>query len=592
MHELLQSLEDDETNDEQTEVSVAIMPPLNYCEPVTDEDSGDEDTVNISNLPGSQLRAEAELFESSQSTRYQVKAPMKMDTGESDDEDNLPLSVIRSRIIEKRPESQSIKKSFTWSHQDLPTTEMHFPSVQNVQNSNLPGELFSFFWSDDVIDMFVTYSNLYALNKNKTGNIRKEEMKNFFAIFLLSGYMPVPRRRMFWENSPDSHNELVSNALSRDRFEYIFSNLHCCDNANLDPSDKFTKVRPLFHKMNKAFQEHAPVRENHSVDEAMVPYYGHHGCKQFIRGKPIRYGYKLWTGTTSEGYVIWFEPYQGARSEIDAKYKEFGLGPSVILQYADVITSLQAQHLPYHIFCDNFFTNIPLCVEIKRRNMRLTGTIRDNRTSKCPLINSNELKKRKRGEFDLRSNEDGVVVVKWHDNSIVSLASNFLPVHPTHSVKRYSLKEQKRITVEQPHNIFVYNRNMGGVDRADQNISLYRVALRGKKWYMPLIFHMLDMCEHNAWQLHRMQGGSLDHLSFRRRVVISILEGNQRKFSKRSKPSPLETADSRYDRMDHLIVTQEKQTRCRHCHKKVSTKCEKCNVALHVACFKPYHVRD
>lgn len=182
--------------------------------------------------------------------------------------------------------------------------------------------------------------------------------------------------------------------------------------------------------------------------------------------------------------------------------------------------------------------------------------------------------------------------MKWHDNSIVSLASNFLPVHPTHSVKRYSLKEQKRITVEQPHNIFVYNRNMGGVDRADQNISLYRVALRGKKWYMPLIFHMLDMCEHNAWQLHRMQGGSLDHLSFRGGVVISILEGNQRRFSKRSKPSPLETADSRYDRMDHLIVTQEKQTRCRHCHKKVSTKCEKCNVALHVACFKPYHVRD
>lgn len=31
----------------------------------------------------------------------------------------------------------------------------------------------------------------------------------------------------------------------------------------------------------------------------------------------------------------------------------------------------------------------------------------------------------------------------------------------------------------------------------------------------------------------------------------------------------VENADSRYDRIDNLIVTQEKQTRCRLCHKKV-----------------------
>nr|CAH7726690.1 unnamed protein product [Callosobruchus chinensis] len=89
-----------------------------------------------------------------------------------------------------------------------------------------------------------------------------------------------------------------------------------------------------------------------------------------------------------------------------------------------------------------------------------------------------------------------------------------------------------------------------------------------------------------------MQGGALDHLSFRRRIAIVILEGNQRKFAKRSRPSLLENADSRCNHIDNLIVTQEKRTRCRHCHEKVFTKCEKCNVALPVPCFKPYHVRD
>lgn len=130
---------------------------------------------------------------------------------------------------------------------------------------------------------------------------------------------------------------------------------------------------------------------------------------------------------------------------------------------------------------------------------------------------------------------------------------------------------------------------MGGVDRGDQNISLYRVGFRGKKWYIPIIFHMLDLSVHNAWQLHRQQNGKLDHLTFRRRIALAILEGHQRKFAKRSRRSLLENADSRYDRMDHLIIPQEKQTRCRLCHKKVSTKCEKCDTALHIACFKPYH---
>nr|CAH7720051.1 unnamed protein product [Callosobruchus chinensis] len=31
------------------------------------------------------------------------------------------------------------------------------------------------------------------------------------------------------------------------------------------------------------------------------------------------------------------------------------------------------------------------------------------------------------------------------------------------------------------------------------------------------------MCEHNAWPLHRMQGGALDHLSVRRRIAIGVL---------------------------------------------------------------------
>lgn len=86
----------------------------------------------------------------------------------------------------------------------------------------------------------------------------------------------------------------VSCALNRDHFERIMGNLHVCDSSNLDQSDRFSEVLPLIDACSH--------EEKHSVDEAMVSYFGRHGCKQFIRGKPTRYGYKLWSGG---GHSLW-----------------------------------------------------------------------------------------------------------------------------------------------------------------------------------------------------------------------------------------------------------------------------------------------
>ena len=43
----------------------------------------------------------------------------------------------------------------------------------------------------------------------------------------------------------------------------------------------------------------------------MVPYYGRHLCKQFIRGKTIRFGYKLWVLASSTGLPCHVEIYEG-----------------------------------------------------------------------------------------------------------------------------------------------------------------------------------------------------------------------------------------------------------------------------------------
>ena len=94
---------------------------------------------------------------------------------------------------------------------------------------------------------------------------------------------------MFWEKESDVHNELVLNAMRRDRFIDIMKYLHFNDNFQLHDTDKYSKIHPLFSHLNTTFLEQFDQIKQKAldVDESMVPYYGKHGCKQFMKSKPI-----------------------------------------------------------------------------------------------------------------------------------------------------------------------------------------------------------------------------------------------------------------------------------------------------------------
>lgn len=583
LDDILRTLEDDDDvpSPNTQQIDIILQPPTNACQDLTDEDSGDEDLMNIDNLPGPQLRAEAEIFNHNEEGGDEDE---EAEATDEQDEDNLPL---RSFQI-------AMKKNYLWEEKDLESQAYEWPAYYDVKTNLSPTELFIQFFDENVINMFVKYSKLYAARKNNVdSNITAAEMRAFFGILILSGYVQLPRRRMFWENSKDCHNELVSTAMSRDRFEFIMSHLHCCDNYKLSQTDRFAKVRPLFEVMNRKFQDFCPSRATHSVDEPMVPYFGRHGCKQFIKGKPIRYGFKVWMGAISSsdcaGYCVWLEPYQGANTQISSMYKPFGLGPSIVLHYSSVLR--QILPLPYHIFFDNFFTTVPLLEELLRHNIRGTGTVRENRMSKCTVQTKTDMKKTTtRGTFEYRSTGNKVLIVKWNDNNIVNVATNNLQVYPIQHASR--VQKKKIVTVEIPQCIKVYNAFMGGVDRCDENISYYRTSIRGKKWYSCLIFYILDLAVQNSWHLHRLQGGSMDQLTFRRQIAMTLLETN-RVSRKRGRPSQLENAESRFmNTNEHYLVRQDKPTRCRVCHKPVQKRCYKCDVALHMDCFLPYHTKN
>ena len=98
----------------------------------------------------------------------------------------------------------------------------------------------------------------------------------------------------------------------------------------MDKEDRGFKVRPLLKIINENFKKFKVFESELAVDEMIVKYYGRHGQKQFIRGKPIRFGYKLWALCGVSGYCYNFDLYTGKFIAKNDR-EDLALGSRVVL---------------------------------------------------------------------------------------------------------------------------------------------------------------------------------------------------------------------------------------------------------------------
>ena len=166
--------------------------------------------------------------------------------------------------------------------------------------------------------------------------------------------------------------------MRREKFEAIFTNFHLADNNCLDQENKFAKLNPLIKLFNQKFQRHSANEKFYSFDESMCEYYGRHGCGQFLRGKPIRFGFIIWCGITSLGYLICLDPYQGKSASSRLQDNGLGLGGNLVSHFADGLSGCDRKF--FHLCYDNFFSSVKLVTTRKEKLVKTTGTIRENRT--------------------------------------------------------------------------------------------------------------------------------------------------------------------------------------------------------------------
>ena len=332
------------------------------------EKSDDENEGNMHHLPRRILQAEAHIEIQNECDLEEAAT----NAGDGDEDHPESTCVPPKKAKLKRT---WLKKDQCSSLPEPPTVDLPDDTIDKCQT---PFDAWKLMLTAELLRDITEQSNLYAAQLPEAAYpaIQESEIFVYIGICLLSGYTKVADKEMYWERSTDSRIEAVANAIRRDRFRQVHRFLHLADNSRID-DDRFYKVRAFLDALNsnfKVFKDHA----YYSVDEIMVPYFGKHGSKQYMHGKPIRYGFKLWAIASSDGYLVHVEPYCGSSTRIT----ETGLGKS-----ADVVLDLarKADVRPgSRLFFDNYFSGFGLLDHLTEMNIGGTGTLRENRVGNVP----------------------------------------------------------------------------------------------------------------------------------------------------------------------------------------------------------------
>lgn len=476
-------------------------------------------------------------------------------------------------------------------------------AVEEEQDKNSQRLIqFNAYFEDSFFETIASMTNMNFMKKTgRMLNTSAEEMRKFFGIILIVGCIRMKRLRHYWKK--DTRIPCVADAMTRTRFFQLRNYVKLVNDDDVTAEEKrvnlLWKVQPMVEAILKTTSI-IPKEKALCIDEQMISFTGRCPARQFVPRKPSPTGLKVFVLASAKGMVYDFILYQGKStfSSYQLLGKPAGQGIGAVLHLT--------RHLPsgHDIYCDRFFTTLPLIEHLKTKGLTLTGTV-SAKFVPCKFSSDAEMRKRPRGDCE-QFVGGGIALNKWFDNKPVLMASSLHGKEPMQKCKRYSKKDKSYLEVNRPAVVQEYNRCMGGVDLCDQMMAYHSLTAKSRRWPVRVISHFLDLAINNLWRQER-NTSKIQLFDFRLELGKALV----------GSPEEPETDDNGSDAEcppdGRLVAPPSRQVRragakhmprwldmknsarCRRrgCTSKTSVMCVRCRVYLCVAkgrnCFEQYH---
>lgn len=481
-----------------------------------------------------------------------------------------------------------------------------------VTDINDEYESFNKFFDDQMFELIVEQTNLYAMQKQSKNwtSTSIEEIKAFIGIIILMGIHVLPSIDNYWSSDPALRVNCIAEVMPVKRFKKILENIHFNDNSTHVPRtapgyDKLHKVRPIVDMLNANIGNKCLYIPSSYVvvDKSMIRFKGRSAIKQYMSLKPIKWGYKVWCiADSSSGFV--FAIYTGKSDS-----KGDTLGERVVL---NLTTDVRSGSL---VTFKNFFTSVALMEALHEKKLYGCGTVRSTRKNLPDFMKPktkgqssrkvSESKTMKRGEYQFQT-KGPVAATKWMDSKPVCMLSTAHNPADCTSVQRRN-KDGSKESVRCPKVVSVYNEKMGGVDHFDQFRERYEIGRRSVKWWHRIMYFLIDLAIVDGfvlWKTPREKHKKQNQLPYRLRLARRLINGF---CSRKRRGRPVNYCNKKKGRETvpdevrliqvgrHMPKKGPSFRRCKNCssmqrEKRTKITCTYCDVPLCLEpCFATFH---
>ena len=248
-----------------------------------------------------------------------------------------------------------------------------------------------------------------------------------------------------------------------------------------------------------------------SVDEQIVPTKTTKtSLRQYNPKKPKKWEYKISMLCSSESGIVHQIEFYLVKSEETQSMIGLNNSASVILK----LCALLPVHKIYKMFFGNWFSSVPLLVELKLMGILFLCTYQPHCIPSLNFPSDFHIKKTYGPghmiEKSASVKESGLAAVKWLDQKGVHLLSNFAGSQPQSTASQYNKKTKTYGTIVCPKIVKADNRFMGGIDSFDLYIALSRTKTKSNsKFYRRIFFQLMDMSVVNSWLPYRRDSRDL-----------------------------------------------------------------------------------